>query len=157
MYALIESGGQQHKVEPGRYVTIKRLAAAEGAPVVFETVLMVRADDRIEIGTPSVENAEVHGTVRRHLRGKKVHGYKYKAKKGYSRRWGARADLTQVTISKIVCGDLVWEADLSAEPVAAAEVEAEDVVEEAVEEAIVEDAEEEIVEDDANSGVDSDA
>ncbi len=121
MYALIESGGQQHKVEPGRYVTIKRLAVAEGAPVVFSTVLMVRADDRIEIGTPAVEHAEVHGSVRRHLRGKKVHGYKYKAKKGYSRRFGARADLTQVTISKIVCGDQVWLADVSDEVVVPAD------------------------------------
>lgn len=124
MYALIESGGQQHKVEPGRYVTIKRLAADEGAPVVFKTVLMVRAEDRIEIGQPAVAEAEVHGSVRRHLKGKKVNGFKYKAKKGYSRRWGARAYLTQVTITKIVCGDQVWEADLDTLAAAAAAADA---------------------------------
>ena len=146
MYALIESGGQQHKVEPGRYITIKRLAVAEGAPVVFDKVLLVRSDETIEIGTPAVEGAEVHGSVRRHLRGKKVHGYKYKAKKGYSRRWGARADLTQVTISKVVFGEQVWAAELSAEPVAAEE-EAEAEV---VEETIVDEADEAVIVDEAD-------
>lgn len=116
MYALIESGGQQHKVEPGRYITVKRLAVAEGDPVVFSKVLLVRGDEQIAVGQPVVQEAEVHGSVRRHLRGKKIHGFKYKAKKGYSRRWGARADLTQVTISKIVFGGQTWEAAESAAP-----------------------------------------
>ncbi len=102
MYALIESGGQQHKVALGRYVTLKRLPVDEGGQVVFDRVLLVRTDERVALGTPTVDGAEVRGHVRRHLRGKKVHGFKYKAKKGYRRRWGARADLTQVTIESIL-------------------------------------------------------
>ncbi|MBI5834775.1 MAG: 50S ribosomal protein L21 [Armatimonadetes bacterium] len=109
MYALIESGGQQHKVEPGRYVTLGRLAVAEGESVVFDRVLLVRTDADTTVGTPVVEGAEVRGTVRRHLRGPKVNGIKYKAKKGYSKRWGARADLTQVDIVAVVTGGQTFE------------------------------------------------
>lgn len=111
MYAVIESGGQQHQVTPGRYVTIRRLAVEQDGPVVFDRVLLVRPDSGdVAIGRPVVEGAEVRGVVRRHLRGKKIHGFKYKAKKGYSRRWGARAELTQVTIEAIVFGGQTFTA-----------------------------------------------
>ncbi|NUQ00090.1 MAG: 50S ribosomal protein L21 [Armatimonadetes bacterium] len=120
MYALIESGGQQHKVEPGRYVTINRLAVEEGGAVVFDRVLLVRTDGEIVVGTPAVEGAEVRGRVRRHLRGKKVYGFKYQAKKGYRRRWGARADLTQVTVDSILFGGETFTAAAEQAPAAAA-------------------------------------
>ena len=114
MYALIESGGQQHKVEPGRYLTLGRLAVAEGESVVFDRVLLVRTDADTTVGTPVVEGAEVRGTVRRHLRGPKINGMKYKPKKGYSKRWGARRDLTQVDIVAIVAGGQTFEAAVAA-------------------------------------------
>ena len=104
MYALIESGGQQHKVEPGRYLTLNRLAVEEGGEVLFDRVLMVRGDEDVTVGAPLVDGAVVKGTVRRHLRGPKIHGFIYRAKKGSSRRWGARADLTQVNITSIEVG-----------------------------------------------------
>lgn len=122
MYALIESGGQQHKVEPGRYVTVKRLPVDEGGEVVFEKVLLVRTDGDIAIGTPAVDGAEVRGRVRRHLRGKKVYGFKYKPKKGYARRWGARADLTQVTIDTITYGGESYQAGEATAPAAEEEL-----------------------------------
>jgi len=120
MYAVIESGGQQHKVEPGRYVTMKRLAVADGEPVVFDQVLLVRTDEQTTVGTPAVEGAVVQGVIRRHLRGKKVTGLKYKAKKGYRKRFGARADLTQVTIEKILFGGQEYAAAVVAAEAAAA-------------------------------------
>ena len=129
MYAVIETGGQQHKVEPGRYVTVKRLAVEDGEPIVFNQVLLVRTDEQTAVGTPAVEGAVVEGRIRRHLRGKKIHGLKYKAKKRYRKHWGARADLTQVTIEKIVFAGQEYAADLTAAP--AAQPEAADEVDEA--------------------------
>lgn len=111
MYALIESGGQQHKVEPGRYITVDRLPVEVGEEVVFNRVLMVRTDDGVAVGAPMVEDAVVRGRIRRHLRGRKIVGFKYKPKKGYRRRWGARADLTQVTILEIEVGGTVYAAE----------------------------------------------
>ncbi len=114
MYALIECGGQQHKVEPGRYVTVNRLAVAEGDQVTFDRVLLVRTDADVTVGTPVVEGAEVRGRIRRHTRGRKIHGMTYHAKKGTRRRWGARADLTQVTIEAIVVGETTYAAEPAA-------------------------------------------
>lgn len=111
MYALIECGGQQHKVELGRYITVRRLAIDEGAPVVFDRVLLVRTDGTTAVGTPVVEGAVVHGRIRRHLRGPKGHGYTYQAKKGHQRHWGFRDDLTQVTVEKIEFGGETYQAE----------------------------------------------
>lgn len=133
MYAVIETGGQQHKVEPGRYVTVKRLAVEDGGPVVFNQVLLVRTDEQTAVGTPAVEGAVVEGRVRRHLRGKKVHGLKYKAKKRYRKHWGARADLTQVTIEKILFAGQEFAADLSASPAEPADVDEADEADDAEE------------------------
>lgn len=110
MYALVKIGGQQHKVEPGRYVTVNRLAADEGGAVQFDEVLMVRTDGEVTLGTPSVDGAVVRGSVRRHVRGPKINGFIYRAKKGSSKRWGARADLTQVNIEAIEFGGQVFAA-----------------------------------------------
>ncbi|MCC7493132.1 MAG: 50S ribosomal protein L21 [Fimbriimonadaceae bacterium] len=115
MYALIESGGQQHKVEPGRYVTLKRLAVELGEQVTFDKVLLVRTDEAVQVGTPAVAEAKVVGTIRRHLRGKKVHVLKVQPKKGYRRHYGARANLTQVTIDQIVVGEATYTAPAAAE------------------------------------------
>ncbi|MBI2299710.1 MAG: 50S ribosomal protein L21 [Armatimonadetes bacterium] len=102
MYALIECGGQQHKVELGRYITVRRLAIDEGAPVVF---------DRVLLGTPVVEGAVVYGRIRRHLRGPKTEAFTYQAKKGHQRHWGFRDELTQVTVEKIEFGGETFQAE----------------------------------------------
>lgn len=117
MYAVIEAGGQQHLVEPGRYITLNKLPVEVDGEVVFDRVLLVRPDDgEIVVGTPTVADAVVTGSVRRQFRGKKIHGFKYKPKKGYSRRWGARADLTQVTIDQITVAGRVYTAAEGVEP-----------------------------------------
>lgn len=117
VYALVESGGQQHRVEPGRFITVDRLPLDEGEAFAFDRVLLVRTDDGTTVGQPAVEGATVSGRIKRHLRGDKIHGFKYKAKKRYSRRWGARADLTQITVDAIeLNGQRFTAADLD-EPV----------------------------------------
>jgi large subunit ribosomal protein L21 len=103
-------------VEAGRYVTLNRLAVDEGEEVLFDRVLMVRGDDDVQVGAPLVDGALVKGTVRRHLRGPKIRGFIYRAKKGSSKRWGARADLTQVNITSIeVGGETLASAGVAAE------------------------------------------
>jgi len=70
MYAIIETGGKQLKVEEGQTVYIEKVDAAEGETVTFDKVLFVGGED-VKVGTPLVEGATVTGKVEKHGRGKK--------------------------------------------------------------------------------------
>lgn len=110
MYAVIESGGQQHRVQENGLVRVDRLAVEKGSPVLFERVLLVQDGENLRVGTPTVDQAVVQGRVVRHFRGRKIRGFKYKAKKNYRRRFGHRSELTEVRIEKIVLGPEELEA-----------------------------------------------
>ncbi len=101
MYAIIETGGKQYKVEEGQVLFIEKLAANEGDVVTFDKVLFVNKDGKIAAGTPSVAGATVTGKVEKHGKGEKVIVYKYKAKKNYRRKQGHRQPFTKVVIEKI--------------------------------------------------------
>lgn len=101
MYAIIETGGKQYKVEEGQALFIEKLAASEGDVVTFDKVLFVNKDGKIAAGTPSVAGATVTGKVEKHGKGEKVIVYKYKAKKNYRRKQGHRQPFTKVVIEKI--------------------------------------------------------
>lgn len=101
MYAIIETGGKQYKVEEGQVLFIEKLAASEGDVVTFDKVLFVNKDGKIAAGTPSVAGATVTGKVEKHGKGEKVIVYKYKAKKNYRRKQGHRQPFTKVVIEKI--------------------------------------------------------
>ncbi|MDR6226406.1 50S ribosomal protein L21 [Desmospora profundinema] len=101
MYALIETGGKQYRVEKGQPVYIEKLAAKEGETVTFDKVLLVGKEDGAVIGTPVVEGAKVTGTVEKHGKGKKVVVFKYKPKKNYKRKQGHRQPFTKVVIESI--------------------------------------------------------
>jgi large subunit ribosomal protein L21 len=101
MYAVIESGGQQHKVQVNATVTVDRLAVPEGAMVQFNRVLLLSGDGDTQVGTPTVADAVVRGRVVKHLRGPKIRGFTYEPKKRYRRRFGHRSELTQVLIEAI--------------------------------------------------------
>jgi len=119
MYAVIESGGQQHKVQENGLVRVDRLAVEKGNPVLFERVLLVHDGENLRVGTPTVDQAVVQGRVVQHLRGRKIRGFKYKAKKNYRRRFGHRSELTEVRIEKIALSPEELEA-LEPEEIAAA-------------------------------------
>lgn len=100
MYAIIETGGKQIKVEEGQEITVELLRGEEGEEVTFDKVLFVGGEDS-KIGTPYVEGATVTGKIVEHGRGKKIIIFKYKAKKNYRRKQGHRQPYTKVKIEKI--------------------------------------------------------
>jgi len=100
MYAIIETGGKQLKVEEGQSIYIEKLNAADGETVTFDKVLFIGGEN-VKVGTPFVEGATVTGKVEKHGRQKKIIVYKYKAKKNYHKKQGHRQPYTKVTIEKI--------------------------------------------------------
>ena len=101
MYAIIETGGKQLKVEAGQAIYVEKLAAEAGEKVTFDKVVLVSDEGKIQVGNPYVANAKVEGKVVSHGRGKKILVFKYKAKKNERKTRGHRQDYTKVEISSI--------------------------------------------------------
>ncbi|ADC48614.1 MULTISPECIES: 50S ribosomal protein L21 [Alkalihalophilus] len=100
MYAIIETGGKQIKVQEGQEIYIEKLDAEAGDVVSFDKVLMIGGND-VKVGAPLVEGATVSAKVEKHGRQKKIIVYKMKAKKNYRRKQGHRQPYTKVVIDKI--------------------------------------------------------
>ena len=101
MYAVIETGGRQVRVEPGQTVRLARLAAEPGTEVTLDRVLLVSDDGEVRVGTPVVAGARVEARVVRQGRGPKLAVGKFKAKSHYRRAMGHRQAFTEVRIEKI--------------------------------------------------------
>lgn len=104
MYAIIETGGKQLRVEPGRFYDVERLTVEQDATFNIDKVLFVQDDDGIHIGQPLVEGAIVEATVMRHLRGRKIIVYKMRPKKKTRKKQGHRQELTRIMIDAISIG-----------------------------------------------------
>ncbi|WP_409289516.1 50S ribosomal protein L21 [Peribacillus sp. SCS-37] len=100
MYAIIETGGKQIKVEAGQSIVIEKLNVEAGEVVTFDKVLFVGGDN-VKVGSPVVEGATVTGKVENHGRAKKIIVFKYKAKKNNRKKQGHRQPYTRVTIDAI--------------------------------------------------------
>lgn len=100
MYAIIETGGKQVKVQEGQEVYIEKLDVTEGETVTFDKVLFVGGDN-VKVGSPTVAGATVTAKVEKHGRQKKVIVFKYKAKKNNHHKQGHRQPYTKVVIEKI--------------------------------------------------------
>ncbi|CAM3385816.1 50S ribosomal protein L21 [Nosocomiicoccus ampullae] len=100
MFAIIETGGKQVKVEEGQTIFIEKLDAEEGDTVTFDRVLLVGGDN-VKVGAPVVEGATVSAKVEKQGRGKKIDVIKFKRRKNYLRKQGHRQPFTKVTIEKI--------------------------------------------------------
>lgn len=100
MYAIIETGGKQLKVEEGQTLYIEKLAAEAGETVTFDKVLFV-GGEAVKVGTPHVDGASVTAKVEAHGLGKKIVVFKFKRRKNYRRKQGHRQPFTKVTIEKI--------------------------------------------------------
>lgn len=101
MYAIIETGGKQYKVQEGDVLFIEKLEAQEGESVTFDRVLAISKEDGLTVGAPVVAGVSVSGKVEKHGKDKKIIVYKYKAKKNYRRKQGHRQPYTKVVIEKI--------------------------------------------------------
>lgn len=100
MYAVIETGGKQYKVQEGDVVFIEKLDVEEGTAVTFDKVLVVGGDD-LKVGAPYVDGATVTATALKQGKSKKIIVYKYKSKKGYHKKQGHRQPYTKVEITAI--------------------------------------------------------
>lgn len=104
MYAILENGGKQYRVSEGDVVYLEKVQANPGQTVSFSEVLAVGSDNKLHLGAPYVENAQVTAKVVSHGKAKKVVVFKYKAKKNYRRKQGHRQPFTKVAIEKITLG-----------------------------------------------------
>ncbi|MDO4500472.1 MAG: 50S ribosomal protein L21 [Erysipelotrichaceae bacterium] len=101
MYAIIETGGKQLKVEEGSVIYVEKLDVNEGEEYTFDKVVAV-SNDGLKLGTPYVEGAKVTCKVEKQGKEKKIVIFKYKAKKGSTRRkQGHRQPYTKLTVLKI--------------------------------------------------------
>ncbi len=101
MYAVIKTGGKQHRVSEGDVIAIEKIAGERGETVVFDQVLMVAKEDDIRIGKPVVEGAKVVGEILAQTQGDKLVVFKTKKRKGYHKKTGHRQQLTSMKIREI--------------------------------------------------------
>ena len=101
MFAVIETGGKQYKVNEGDILFIEKLEVNEGDTVTFDKVLALSKGDSFVTGTPVVEGATVTATVVKNGKGKKIYVMKYKSKKNEKKKIGHRQPYTKVQIAAI--------------------------------------------------------
>ena len=102
MYAIVEIAGHQFKVEKDQRVFVNRLAIEEGKKVSFDNVLLLGDGDKVTVGAPAIDGAQVSAKVLKHLKGDKVIVFKKKRRKGYRVKNGHRQSLTEILIENIV-------------------------------------------------------
>lgn len=100
-YAIFAHGGKQYLAEEGAKVEVDRMPLEVGKPVEFEEILLVSDGRKIEVGSPYVSGARVHGTVVEHPNGKKIIVFKYTPKHRYRRTKGQRRRLTTIAIEAV--------------------------------------------------------
>jgi large subunit ribosomal protein L21 len=104
MYAIVKAGGKQYRVEKGDSLLVDRMSEEEGAKVALEPLLLAGDGKDPVFESSALGKVKVEAVVRGHERGKKIHVLKFKPKRGYKRRMGARADLTRLEITGIKRG-----------------------------------------------------
>jgi len=101
MYAIVEIAGQQFKVVKDQKVFVNRLQTEEGKQVAFDNVLLIGDGDKVTVGAPAIDGAQVGAKVLKHLKGDKVIVFKKKRRKGYRVKNGHRQSLTEIVIESI--------------------------------------------------------
>lgn len=114
-YAVVEVGGNQHRVTEGDFILVDRMPEKEGAKVALRP-LMLRGKD-VVLDAKSLAKVKVEATVRGHERGKKIRVFKFKPKRGYKLTQGHRQELTRLEVTKITGGAVT----AAAKPAAKAE------------------------------------
>ncbi len=101
MYAVIKTGGKQHRVSEGDVIAIEKINGDKGDAVVFDQVLMVEKEGDIRIGRPVLEGAKVVGEILSQTKAAKLIVFKMKKRKGYHKKNGHRQQLTSMKIKEI--------------------------------------------------------
>ena len=102
MYAIIESGGKQYRVEPGAIVALERIPGDVGSQVELDRVLLISDGNTVQVGKPTLSGAKVISEIVAQTRGEKIDVFKFKKRKKYRRKTGHRQELTRVRIAEIV-------------------------------------------------------
>ena len=101
MYAVMETGGKQYRVQVGDVVFVEKLECAAASKISIDKSVMVSDDNGVKVGAPYVEGASVEATVLKNGKSKKVTVFTYKSKKNEKRKMGHRQPYTQVRIDSI--------------------------------------------------------
>lgn len=101
MYAVIETGGKQYRVQEGDVLNVEKVFAEENEMITIDKVLLVSKNGEVNVGTPFVEGAKVEVKVLEQGKAKKIIVFKYKPKKDYRRKQGHRQPFTKIQIEKI--------------------------------------------------------
>mgnify|MGYP001014788508 FL=1 len=101
MYAIIETGGKQYKVQEGDVIRVEKLEATEGQILDIDKVLLVEKDGTVTVGTPIIEGAKVAVKVVEHGKGDKVIAFRYKSKKNVRVKKGHRQPYTKLSVETI--------------------------------------------------------
>ena len=101
MYAIVESGGKQYRVEKGARLRVETLHAEKGSEIAIDKVLLVRSDAGLQVGKPLVSGASVTAEVVEHDRAKKIIVFKKRSKKTYKKWQGHRQNYTELLIKEI--------------------------------------------------------
>ncbi|MFH1124363.1 MAG: 50S ribosomal protein L21, partial [Pseudomonadota bacterium] len=101
MYAIIKSGGKQHRVAQGQDIMLEKLQGDVGESIVFDQVLLTSDGENVKIGNPYLENVRVIGRLKRHGKSRKIVVFKFKKRKGYRRTRGHRQEYSLIKIDSI--------------------------------------------------------
>lgn len=101
VYAIIETGGKQYRVNEGQVIQVEKLPVEAGAEVIFDRVLLLAGDGQVKVGSPLVDGARAVARVVEHGRSRKIRVFKYKHKVNYRKRQGHRQPFTRVRIESI--------------------------------------------------------
>lgn len=104
MYAIVQTGGKQYKVQPGDFVKVEKLPGEVGDNVELADVLAVAGPEGIQVGAPQLEDAVVKATILRIARDRKITVFKKKRRKGYHKKQGHRQWYTLLKIDGIESG-----------------------------------------------------
>ena len=101
MYAVIKTGGKQHRVSEGETLSMEKVVGSKGDEVIFNEVLMVADEGNVRVGRPVVEGAKVVGVIMEQKKSKKINVFRMKRRKGYHKKTGHRQQLTSMKIKAI--------------------------------------------------------
>ena len=102
MYAIVETGGKQYRVEEGQIIDVERLPFEVGEEVELDQVLLVTGGGEMAVGRPIVEGAKVRATVLRQDKARKIVVFRFKAKQRFRKKAGHRQPFTRLRINEIV-------------------------------------------------------